>query len=119
MQAPARPWMLIFFFSTSCPFCRAALRFLQDEIHPEYKDILEIVAVGRDHTREDLILFQERKNYPFRFVADPDRNIYNKFSTRYVPRFYLFHEENLAWQDHGFDPEESGMIMQTLKNFLE
>jgi peroxiredoxin len=113
--------ILIHFFILDCPHCRRSLDHLglmMDAIreHPG----LQVVSVGRDHTREDIMEYLGGEHSPIIMVPDPDRNIYGLFAERKVPRFYLFDKEGkLVQQVRGYNDTEIEEVFKNISVLLD
>jgi hypothetical protein len=109
--------VLINFFIIPCKHCKKMLEYLQEEIWPEFQESKRLLlAVGREHTPEEIRTFRDTGNYILPFAADPDRQNYEKFAEKKVPRNYLFDSfGRLVYQTRGFDLDQ----MATLRVVLE
>lgn len=79
---------LLILFSHTCPDCRHLMDALQERLdhnaeHPY------IVAWSRGGTAEEIEQFADDCGYTFTLVADPMRQLYDKYATMYVPRCYV------------------------------
>ncbi len=41
-----------------------------------------LISLGREHSTEEIIAFQEKKRFTFPLAPDPSRTIYSKFFTK-------------------------------------
>jgi len=108
--------ILLNFFIIPCKHCKHMLEYLQEEIWPDFQQGKRLLlAVGREHTPEEIRDFMDKGNYILPFAADPDRTNYNKFAEKKVPRNYLFDPNGrLIYQTRGFDLDQ----LSTLKTLL-
>ncbi len=112
----AKTWW-IYFFIIACPYCREGMKFLEQELKGEYKKAdFRFVAIGRDHSAEELIAFRERKQISFPLVADPGRKIYQLFATQKVPRSILFGPDGVILKhSKGFNPGEYSELVNMVR----
>jgi len=104
----------LYFFIIKCPFCRESMRFIQEELTKAKDPPFEFLAVGREHTREELIRFRNDQGFSFPMAADPGRKIYEMFATGKVPRTYLAGKDGrILLSSRGYNPEEYRKIFET------
>jgi len=99
--------VLLNFFATWCGPCRNELPHLA-EAYKELKDDDRVIvlSVGREHTKEELTAFKEETKLDLPFAPDPERKMYSKFATKWIPRNYVVAPDGtIAMQEVGFDPE--------------
>lgn len=95
-----KPTLLIF-FATWCPACKVTLPIIE-KAYKGNTDV-NIIAVGREHTTEELKKWKETFPLSFDLVADEKREIYGKFADKYIPRLYVIDTEgNITFQDIGW-----------------
>ncbi len=64
---------------------------------------LDVIAIGREHTKEELKQWSDTLNYSFSYAPDPNREIFNLFADKHVPRIYLFDKDGkIVFQTVGF-----------------
>ena len=100
--------VLLNFFATWCGPCRAELPHLA-EANKKLKDDDRVVvlSVGREHTKEDLTKFKEETKLDLPFAPDPERKMYSKFATKWIPRNYVIGPDGtILMQEIGFSEEE-------------
>lgn len=112
--------VLINFFATWCGPCMAELPLLEEKIWKKYKDKgLIVLAIGRQHNLDELIKFNAEKKFGFKIAADPQRHIYQKFATKYIPRNILIDKSGkIAYQSVGFGEDEFQKLIQRVENLL-
>jgi arylsulfatase A-like enzyme/peroxiredoxin len=112
--------LLINFFATWCPPCRAELPYLEKEIFAKIKDDhFKMVCIGREHSTEEVATFKKENKLSFPFAADPDRKIYGLFAKQYIPRNIVVGKDgNVKWSSMGFEKKEFGEMISVIKQEL-
>jgi hypothetical protein len=108
--------ILLNFFIIPCKHCKHMLEYLQEEVWPGFQESRRLLlAVGREHTPEEIKKFRDEGNYILPFAADPERTNYDKFAEKKVPRNYLFDSYGrLVYQTRGFDLDQMSTLMSVL-----
>jgi len=112
--------VLINFFATWCPPCLQEMPLLEKRVWERFRGKgLVLVAVGREHTDEELKAFAKQKGFSLPMAADPQRKIYGKFATGYIPRNYLIDRQGrIAYQSIGFEEEEFAVMVRVVDKIL-
>ena len=113
--------VLINFFATWCPPCMAEMPRMETEIHRIFEaEGLVVIAVGREHTMEEIEKFREEKGFTFALAPDPERHIYGKYATMYIPRNVLIDREGrIVYQSKGYTEEEFETLLKAVRQALE
>ena len=83
-------YVLLNFFATWCKPCLQELPVIEKHIAQQFSsDKIVVIAIGREHSLNELQLFNERKKFTFHIAADPKRSIYNMYAKKFIPRSYL------------------------------
>ena len=96
------------FWATWCPPCRAELKRVQTDIvdHFAGQEFL-FLPISRQDTREQVAAFREQNGYTFTMGLDPDRAIYDRFASNYIPRNFLIDQQGrVVMTSVGYEPEE-------------
>jgi len=84
---------LVVLFAT---WCSDSQRFLEQLSHSPLakQNKVDILAIGREETRQSLHKFRQEFAIDFAMVADEDRSIYKQFANAGIPRVILLDEKN-------------------------
>lgn len=113
--------VLLNFFATWCPACKEELPDLQKNVWERFQEAgLIVLAVGREHSGEELEEFRKEGGYTFDFAPDPKREIFRLYATKNIPRNVLIGRDGkIAYQSLGYSPEDFkelvNRIFQALK----
>ena len=113
--------VLVNFFATWCGPCMSEMPHVESEIWQKLKsDKFVVLAVGREHTTEQLVKFNKEKGFTFPIAPDPNREVYKLFATQYIPRNYVIDKDGkIAFQSMGYSPEEFGKMVELIKGLLK
>jgi peroxiredoxin len=114
--------VLISFFATWCGPCMQELPHLQQEVWDKYKDRgdFKMFVVGREHSKEELVSFIQKKGFSMPFVADPKREVYGAFAKQYIPRLYLIDRNGVVVKmSIGFDENEFAETLKKVEVLLQ
>jgi peroxiredoxin len=105
--------VLVNFFATWCGPCMQEMPHLQKDVFEKFKDKnFVMVAIGREHKDAELKEFRKKHEFTIPIAADPERKIYGRFATQYIPRNYVIAADGkIAFQSVGYnEPEFKNML---------
>lgn len=105
--------VLINFWATWCPPCKAELPLLQKNIYDKIKDKnFAVLCISRGEKDDVVKKFIEQNKYTFPVYIDPQAKTYNLFASKYIPRnFVIGKDGKVKLATVGFNKEEfEGMI---------
>ncbi len=84
---------LVILFATWCSDSQRAMKALHESSILQQEN-LEIVAIARENTPEEIEQFKLERDIVIDLVADIDRSIYQQFASAGIPRFIMVDENN-------------------------
>lgn len=112
--------VLINFFATWCGSCMEELPEIESKLWPKFKDkSFVMLSIGREHTKEDLMKWNQKKGFTFLIAPDPKREVYAKFASQYIPRNFIVDKKGeIVWQGVGFNQKELAHMMKVIQENL-
>lgn len=112
--------LYINFFTLSCPPCMKEMPRINEEIYKAIEDENFIcLAIGREHTNDQLQKYKDKKDYSLNIAADTDRSVYKKFAEKMVPRHYIIKDGKIIYQHLGYGETEFNKMIELIKSELK
>jgi peroxiredoxin len=113
--------LLLTFFATWCPPCRAELPHVEKEAWQTLKDKgLAVLVVGREENVDDLGAFKKKENLTVPIAADPRRDVYGKFAAKEIPRNYVIDKSGkIVFMSRGFSPPAFDKMLKVIEKELK
>ena len=78
------------------------------------------LPISRQDTREQVAAFREQNGYTFTMGLDPDRAIYDRFASNYIPRNFLIDQQGrVVMTSVGYEPEEFEAMIRKAEELLK
>jgi len=110
--------ILLNFFATWCSPCMQELPHVQKEIFDKYgknKNFI-LLSIGREHSPQEMKDFKAKKAFTFNIIADPNREIYSKFASQFIPRNVLIGKDGkVLYSSIGFDENEFAQLIDKIE----
>jgi len=113
--------VLINFFATWCGPCMGEMPHVEKEIWLKMRsEHLVVLAIGREHSTEELVKFNKEKGFTFLIAPDPKREVYRLFAKQFIPRNYLIGRDGkIIYQSMGYSEEEFGKLVELIRTQLK
>ena len=110
--------ILVVMFATWCPSCQLEMAEIEKSLWPKFKDVkgFSLLAIGREHSDEELVEYNKTKGFTFSLYPDKDRKIFDLFAVQYIPRIYLINKDGkIIYMTMGYNEIE----FQQLERMIE
>lgn len=99
--------VMLFFWTTWCPFCRQELKTLKDNYPELVKEGLLLVAIDAGESAAKVSDFVKSYNLPFQVLLDRDKSVTKAFDVFGVPTYVLIDKQGyVRFVDNDFPKEE-------------
>jgi peroxiredoxin len=107
-------------FATWCGPCNVELPRVERELWQPFRGRgLAVLAIAREEGAEKLRPFAAKLGLTFPLLPDPDRKIFSRFATGYIPRLYIIGADGrIKFQSVGFDEHEFKSAVATVAREL-
>ena len=112
--------VLVTFFATYCPACKEELPHIEKlwAKHGDHEEFV-LLVIGRQATDKAVAEYKQEHGYSFPVAADPEREIYEQFATKSIPReFVIDRNGKVIFQSTGFSKKRVATLGRVLDRKL-
>ena len=113
--------VLLNFWATWCPPCRAELARVEKDIIEKFKGKpFVFLPVSRGEKKETVAAFREKMGYTFPMGLDTDSSIYKKYAETYIPRNFLIDKNGkVVKASVGYDEAEFAELIKLIEKEIK
>lgn len=113
--------VLLNFWATWCPPCRAELKRVQTDLIDRFAGRgFVFLPISRGEDRATVEKFRAQTGYTFPMGLDPDQTIYGRYATNYIPRNFLIDRRGrIVETTVGYTPEEFDELVASIEAELQ
>ncbi|MDD5020486.1 MAG: TlpA disulfide reductase family protein [Candidatus Omnitrophica bacterium] len=90
--------VILFFFTTWCPYCREKLPFLAKEYNAMRAKKIELLPIDAGESKTKVKAFADKQSLPFPILLDTDTAVAEAYGVVGVPTFFLISREGkVVW----------------------
>lgn len=99
--------VLLFFWTTWCPYCRIELKVINDRYEKLAKDGLQVLAINVGESTSKVLNFTKNYHLAFRVLLDKDATVASSYRILGVPTYILIDKKGyIRFEGHHFPQKE-------------
>ena len=103
--------VILFFWTTMCPYCKQELREMHNRYPKIVKDGLELLAIDVGEEIEKVSAYVRNFNFGFKVLVDTDTSVSTAYRVIGVPTFVLVDiNGNILFQDNSFPESYKALL---------
>ena len=113
--------VLLNFWATWCPPCRAELTRVEKDIIEKFKgEPFVFLPVSRGEKKETVAAFREKMGYTFPMGLDTDQSVSKKYAVTYIPRNFLIDKKGkVVKASVGYDEAEFAELVKLIEETIK
>jgi peroxiredoxin len=85
--------VLLFFFTTWCPYCREKFPMLKEKDQASAAEGFKLIVIDAGESRDKVASFAEKMGVSFDILLDQDTTVSSEYGVVGVPTFFLINKE--------------------------
>lgn len=112
--------VLINWWATWCPPCRAEIPHLEKEVWQRFSGAeFAMISISREETPLEVQAFMAKNTMTWPQAVDADRSIFALYAESYIPRnFVVDRDGKVVFQSQGYEPEEFAQMVRAISAAL-
>lgn len=103
--------VLLFFWTTWCPYCQSELLMLHGRYPKLVQDGLEVFAINVGESMDTVTAYTRNFGLGYKVLLDQDTSVANSYKAVGVPTFVLVNQEgNVVFQDNIFPDQYQALL---------